>query len=633
MKKAVKKNNNRAISSKQINLILSNPYLIIIALVSAVYIQVLFFNLVGCDDVEIIQKNFQRISSFDKIGTEFFTGYLNTNYYRPIVNMSFWFNAQFGGQAPFIYHLTNVILHILSCSALFYLFSLLGYNRFISLLAASIFAVHPLFVNAVAWIVGRNDLLYSLFLIISFIGLIKFQRTKNWKFLFLHFISFLFACLSKESALIFPLIFIFYIIFIQKNKILNNENLLFLSSWIMGIIIWLLLRSISTLGTPISTTSFNIFSNIALIPELITKAILPVNLSVLPTYNKFNTIAGIIFIFILLTLYYLKEDKNNRLISFGFLWFLILLLPGMFVQIPDAHDWNQYLECRSYLPLVGFLILLIEIIPRKYLDFTKKQSYTIPTIILIVLFITNIASSRNYIDSVAFYESAVKDNPNRAKFHTVLGKIYLEKNNTEGAEKELLEAIRCNPGYAMYYYNLGAFYQTQNLNEKAIEAYKKALTLSKSYPIIYNSLADIYFKIGKIDEGINILEVALLQNKDNSDLIFSIVTSSLEYGNIEKALLYSDKLIQKNQKQNELYSTINHWATVYYKNQQDSKAVLLWKKAIEIEPEKSIPYKNLCQYYIHIAKNKAEATGYANQIIKLNGKLDIELEQALQMMK
>ena len=96
MKKQVKKNIKFKSKSKIadvkyrkkpfIDKMLKYSYLIIILLCVIIYIQVLSFDFVYCDDSDIIIKEYDRIEHLGGIGTEFFKGYMDTHlhirYYR-----------------------------------------------------------------------------------------------------------------------------------------------------------------------------------------------------------------------------------------------------------------------------------------------------------------------------------------------------------------------------------------------------------------------------------------------------------------------------------------------------------------------------------------------------------------------
>src|SRR5204863_5366038 len=140
--------------------------------VLAVYSWALGFNFLGLDDVEILKHRYYIIGDLSKIKLAFTTdAFLGTNgsFYRPLQTISFMLDALVGGPKPFIYHLTNLLLHIASSLCVFWLLLTLGYQRLFSLLLALVFALHPMLVPIVAWLPTRGDLLLTIFFIVAFI--------------------------------------------------------------------------------------------------------------------------------------------------------------------------------------------------------------------------------------------------------------------------------------------------------------------------------------------------------------------------------------------------------------------------------------------------------------------------------
>ena len=211
--------NNEKSSKSRFNDLLTKfslPILAIIILLT--YFQTVGFDLVFCDDHEIIISRYDRIAEINRWDDELFTGYIDTNYYRPIVNLSFLIDAQISGQKAYYYHITNILLHILFVFALYFTLINLEYKKITALMASSIFAVHPIATNAVAWIAGRNDILFALFCVSSLLFLIKHYKSKRVLYLLLHLLALMLAFLSKETAFIFPTILFSYLILIKKEN-------------------------------------------------------------------------------------------------------------------------------------------------------------------------------------------------------------------------------------------------------------------------------------------------------------------------------------------------------------------------------------------------------------------------------
>lgn len=119
---------------------------------------------------------------------------------RPLTNLTFWFNAATGGANPLGYHLLNLALHIATTLVLYRALtpSLPGRT---ALLAALIFAVHPIQTEPVNYVFARGTLLAALFCAASFDS---WTRGRLW----ISVVWFTAALLAKEECVTFPVFLI-----------------------------------------------------------------------------------------------------------------------------------------------------------------------------------------------------------------------------------------------------------------------------------------------------------------------------------------------------------------------------------------------------------------------------------------
>ncbi len=636
-KEKIKKKTNPKQSKRDINQFLSKygylPYLIIIIFGIATYYQTINFNIVECDDHEIIIKDFARINNISNWDKEFGKSYMHNSYYRPLVNISFMLNAQMSGENPVSYHITNLVFHLIVASLVFYFFTLLGYNRFISLLAGIIYSVHPLFTNAVDWIVGRNDLLFSIFILLSFIFLIKFKLKENKLNLLFHSLFFLFALFTKETSLVAPILFVAYLIIIKKDKIFNKQLWIYLICWIIPIAIWFIFRANADLSAPVYNSGFDIFLfNLRMIPEFVAKFFLPVKLSVLPTYNMFNTVSGIVIIALLIIAYIRSKSERNEYFLFGVLWFLVLILPGMFITLKNSHIWNEYLECRAYLASLGLIIVLAELIPKVWLK-AKLKKFVIAVVILFLILssLTHI-ESKNYINPLKFYKSVIANDDNRASFHYILGQLYHNNmykstKNTkylDSAEEQINDAIKLRPNHSLYYQSLGAVYSNHKKYELAIRSLKKAISHDSNVNDSYNGLAMCYYYLGMEKNAIGVWRKAISKWNEDQDIMYNLADVYFKIGNIDSAFYFSNIALKyDNSEKNkyEFYYMFNKWGGYYVQSKQNDKAVEIFQRALNVSPQRSTAYENLMNFYLIIEHKLDSASYYAKKIIEHGGKI------------
>jgi hypothetical protein len=128
-------------------------------------------------------------------------------------------------------HFNNILLYFIGI-ALIYIF-LTQYAKFINpdvvFLACLLFTVHPIHTEVVANIKSRDELFSILFVFLSLLFAFRYINTKSKIDLFIFGFSFFLALLSKEYAILLPLLIIVSIVTLSKkslNEIFNKCSLI-----------------------------------------------------------------------------------------------------------------------------------------------------------------------------------------------------------------------------------------------------------------------------------------------------------------------------------------------------------------------------------------------------------------------
>lgn len=155
------------------------------------------------DDYNIVVNN-ADIRSFANV-PKFFTQPYHFMY-CPVKMISHTIDYAFSGENPAGYHFFSILYHVINVALVYILVYLLLSNVWGAVIAALLFAIHPINVETVCWLTGRGDLLYGGF---YFGGLIAYiyYLTKGFrsKYIVITFGLFVLSGLSKASAFTFPL--------------------------------------------------------------------------------------------------------------------------------------------------------------------------------------------------------------------------------------------------------------------------------------------------------------------------------------------------------------------------------------------------------------------------------------------
>ena len=145
-------------------------------------------------------------------------------YYRPLAFLAHSWLARITGRHPFGLHLASVLFHA-AAGVLSFLLLAGFFEMRVAWLAAALFVVHPLHVEAVAWMAGFPEVLagalamLSLYCLVRAPGISDFglrvadcERARNPQFfwLVLACVAAALACLAKETALALPLLAVLF---------------------------------------------------------------------------------------------------------------------------------------------------------------------------------------------------------------------------------------------------------------------------------------------------------------------------------------------------------------------------------------------------------------------------------------
>ncbi|MDR0667148.1 MAG: tetratricopeptide repeat protein [Prevotellaceae bacterium] len=158
---------------------------------------------VAGDDYVILVEN-PDIRSLSNV-PKFFTQAYHAMY-CPVKMISHAVDYLFSGMNPAGYHFFSILYHLINVALVFIFIFLLLPNAWGAGVAALLFALHPMNVEAAVWITGRGDLLYAGFYLSGLIAYLRYLTNGlQTKHLLYTGLFFALSALSKASAFTFPL--------------------------------------------------------------------------------------------------------------------------------------------------------------------------------------------------------------------------------------------------------------------------------------------------------------------------------------------------------------------------------------------------------------------------------------------
>ncbi|PIQ86913.1 MAG: hypothetical protein COV73_04020 [Candidatus Omnitrophica bacterium CG11_big_fil_rev_8_21_14_0_20_43_6] len=564
-------------------------FIILIIILGAVS----YYNCLGgdfiWDDVGLVKDNIyiRNLSALPNVFTKnIWSGIgIGSNVYRPLQMVTYFADYSFWELNPPGFHLTSVLLHILAALALYWLISLLFNNQILALFSSLMFIAHPVHVEAVTYISGRADPLVTIFILVSFVFYLKFLRSPSRASRVIMLLSFIFALLSRENALILPVLLLIYH-YISKKKLAIKQFWPWLV--IAGIYIGLRLIFMNTVLYEVpagSTLLQRLPGFLAALTRYTRILFIPTDLHMEYGNLFFSFLcpkvilgAGII---VFLLIYIFKYRKTNPLVSFSLSWFIIALLPAS-----NLYPINSYMaEHWLYLPSIGFFIIL----GRLFTSWYEKYRFKFMTLGLLICLLFSysyltIKQNTYWRSARVFFERTLKYAPHSFRVYYNLGNVFSDAQEHVRAIKLYLKAIEINPLYAEAYNNIGNTLVALGRNEEGINYYRQALGLNNALPEAYYNLGNAYYNLGQKDKSIEMLKKSLELRPVYLEACNNLASGYAEAGNLDEA-------------------------------------IRLWNKCVKLDPNFVVAHFNLAVFYFE-RKEFALAIKHCNKVLALGGQVD-----------
>ena len=488
--------------------------------------------------------------------------------FRKVAYITFLLNQSIAPFSPINFRLFNILIHILNAALVYvlaYRTIILKFrdpehqirkeiytnnNRgnlsvdaekqafYIALFSSIIFALHPININAVAYIVQRMASLATLFVLLSLICYISAALSGNrLKAYLLYVLSGIFIVIgifSKENAMMaIPLILLYDYVFLSRfNRGVFIKRMIIpaivgivsigLASYFLGLYTTLgdLTRFFLDLNKPLTEKGWmavdvywtplqHILTEFRVVSRYIFLIFFP-----LPHFLVFDwwgfsvskgitepltTLLSLLFLLSLFT-FSLWKIKRFPFLCFGILWYLVAISFESFL----ALGTDLYFEHRNYLPVSG---LIIGIVSQLIFSFgaKMKEKMVWATVIVLCIVLGLLTFSRNLVwkDSITLWGDTLRKNPSNIRAMMAIGNFYLTLSDMDDAEryyKIVLEKSLHDKrahffdesaySLGMVYLFKGKLHQAKELIDKfdySIESYKPRI-LKGFYKALNNDL-------------------------------------------------------------------------------------------------------------------------------------------------
>lgn len=475
------------------------------------YLSSLSNNFVAWDDDLLITQN-PIIQEFSTASVyKAFTSY-DPELYVPLTLLSYQLDHLIAGLNPFIYHFTNLLLHIANVLLLVWIARLMGLKRWSALALAALFAVHPLNTEAVAWASARKDLLSSFFMLWSVGAYLRYTEEGSRRWYTCSILLALLGMLSKVTVIMIPAVLL--LLDWYRERPLRSA----LTDKIPFAILSIAFAIIAMLGK--ETSSAFLWEKFLIGFKAITlylfNFIAPLNLSVLYPYTEpisFSTpdiaLSAALTIAITTVALWLWRAKNIRLPLFAWGWYILLLLPTFNNATKGRNELlDVYVgsDRYAYLPIIGLLLLILIPLERRM---ERLPAASVSILVMILLSFSLIAhkQSLTWKDSTSLFTQAAKVSPNSYVAHTNIGTQLFHNGDIDGALGSYQKALTIRSD-ATAWFNVGQIMILKEEPAKAEQAFRAAIKASPLEIDAHLQLARLLLQRGESGEALSTLFAA-----------------------------------------------------------------------------------------------------------------------------
>jgi len=540
------------------------------------------------DDVILIEQQipgFQTLS--DVIFPDLTIFQISKNYYRPLITFSFLLDQKFWNQNPFGYHLTVFLFHIGNTLLVFFLSRHLLRNHanqnWIALLTSSLFAVHPIHTESVAWMSGRTDSISAFFMFSSMLCYVKYhEKEKSGLSLLIIFSLFFFLALcGKEVAI--SLLLLFPLFNLLKGKQSQSAGKTFpkpvLKTFmfpLLALLAYYAMRQ-GALGGPLGKvqwempTDKNVFLDLILISGFYLKKLLwPYLLQAFIPDIPNTSVDWLVSVFLLLffsLFLFWAFLKNHFIITFSLAWTFFSLAPSLLVAFSSVSK-TPIAERYLYIPSFGICLLtgflLIGLFQSSYFkrQLSQAKQVLVLSLILGLIFIpwtwTTFHRNQVWNNNIAFWTDLTQRIPEYGLPHNNLGHAYISVGRFTEAEKELKLALQLKDkefGKSLASSSLGNIYRLKGEGSKAETLLLNALRLNPSNHHAFFYLGNLYVDRGEkagaknpkkrewLEQAANYLEQAIAINPIFPEGHYDLGLVHRQLGNPKEARSHFEKVI------------------------------------------------------------------------------------------
>ena len=601
-------------------------------------------------------------------------------HYWPLTYTTFWLEHKIWGLEPAGYHVVNVLLHLLNTLLVWRLLLRLAVPG--AWVVAAVFAVHPLHVESVAWIIERKDVLSGFCYLAAVLVWLRFlEKPRHWRY-GLALLLFAAGLLSKSIVVTLPAALL--ILQWWKNNGITVRDLRRVAPFFLTALIISALDLLSY-GSRYASLDHSLLERMLIASRALWfyagKLVWPTDLAIIYTRWEIDignpwawlTLAGAAAL--AATLWFTRHKIGRGPLA-GALFFAVTLSPVLgFVNF--GYMLYSFVADRfQYLAGIGVMAVLVGAaahgagrLPGRF----RSGATGLMVVVLALLGMMTWRQTGVYRDKVAFFSHvvalnpqarsahlnlslaltragrpeealaaariAVEKRPNYVKALGLLGSSLVHKGNFVEAEEVLRRALEIDPGDKSGRREMANLLRVQERREEALEAYRELLEIDPNYALAYSYIGDLLVQLQRYEEAVEPLSKALrlimsapseTPDLPTAESIHVLLGTALrELGRTRTAEAHFRQALQLDPRNMDALEQV---AAAEFKRRRYREALQLYRTQLEIDPDKAATHVNVGAALFYLDRRE-EAIRSLERALELDPTLETARENLEAMRK
>jgi protein O-mannosyl-transferase len=608
---------------------------LLVLLVVLVFGQTATFGFINLDDDQYVTQSAATQLGLSAAGIAWAWQHSQVGNWHPLTTMSFMLDWQLFGMKAGGYHLHNVLLHAASVVLLFLLLRRMTGAMWRSLLAAAVFAIHPLRAESVAWVAERKDVLSGFYFLLTLWAYVVYvRRPSRWRYLaVLLFFALGLMCKAMLVTLPVPLLVLDYWPLKRFETGAGESEAQSVRAWkpwlrrvgkLAGEKLALLVLAVgfSALTMYLSLSAERVE---AVLPLWVRLAIAPVsavtylgqmlcpwNLAAHYPYSAAGPsgwrVAAACLVLGAISAGAWAVRRKRPYVLMGWLWYVVTLLPVIGL-VPGGNQMRA--DRYTYLTQIGLYVTLVWAVGERWLSWSPriKRSAALGGAVLVAgLMVLAWRQTSYWRDSERLWRHALTCTSENAVAHEHLADALTErareavaKHEYQLAQAQVAEAkenyqqaLAIMPQRVPSLCNLGGMLCDEGKLDEAIGLFDRAIAANPRVADAHYNLANALLRKGSVNEAIRCYQRALELSPNHAAAHNNLANVLADTGKLEEAIVHYRQAIAANPRHVDAY---NNLGNALLKQGKVAEAEANYRRALAIEPKLADAYRNLADLY------------------------------------